>query len=167
MNGEEWRPVSGFEGQYEVSSNGRVRSLDRTIIKSDGRVCKFKGKVLNLNANSHGYVTARFPKRSAVGVHRLVAEAFIPNPEGLPNVLHWDDNPTNNRKENLRWGTQRDNIRDILRNGNHDQANRTHCPAGHEYTAENTGTYTTKQGWKSRHCRACRKQKYEEKRDSR
>jgi len=86
-----------------------------------------------------------------VYVHRLVAEAFIPNPEGLPFVRHLDDNPANNAASNLAWGTRSDNGVDAVRNGINPNRNKTHCKNGHEFTPENTRV--SAQGW--RYCKAC------------
>jgi hypothetical protein len=89
-------------------------------------------------------------------VHRLVLLAFSghcpPGKEGL----HWDDDPTNNRLENLRWGTPGENQQDCIRNGNHPKVNITHCPQDHEYSAENTHI-DPRTG--HRFCRSCFKEK--------
>ena len=99
---EEWRTIVGYEGQYEVSSYGRVRSLDRY----DKMNRFWKGRILNLHTGTGGYL---FVGLSSNGneknylVHRLVAQAFIPNPNNLPQVNHKDENKANNAAENLEW----------------------------------------------------------------
>ena len=127
MNSEEiWRPVVGYEGLYEVSSLGRVRSLDK--YDSINRFCE--GRILKLSSDRLGYLRAQLysnSKRKSFLVHRLVAQAFIPNPDNLPQVNHIDENPSNDNVENLEWcdgkynvnyGTRIDRIRDIrLKNG--------------------------------------------------
>lgn len=117
---EEWKPVVGYEGFYSVSSKGRVRSEPRITLSVDGRTFRHRGFLLRPGRNSSG----RFGEnlcRDGVQVsrliHRLVAESFIPNPEGHPFVLHWDDNPENNQVSNLRWGTRSENTHDSIRNG--------------------------------------------------
>lgn len=154
---EEWRPVVGYEGLYEVSSLGRVRSLDRVIMRSNGYPQPLKGVVLTPNLGKRGSYTVMLPTASGqrqVKVHRMVAEAFIPNPSGFPVVRHLNDDPTDNRVENLAWGTQSDNMRDAIRNGTHRTpwVRKSHCKRGHEYTDENT--YTDPRG--RRRCRTCR-----------
>ena len=101
---EEWRTIVGYEGQYEVSSYGRVRSLDRY-----DRMNRFwKGRILNLHTGTGGYL---FVGLSSNGneknylVHRMVAQAFIPNPDNLPQVNHKDEDKSNNRVDNLEWCT--------------------------------------------------------------
>lgn len=123
---EEWRPIVGYEGLYEVSSYGRVRSLD----KYDSMNRFYEGRILKLFADRLGYLRAQLysnSKRKSFLVHRLVAEAFIPNPDNLPQVNHIDENPSNDNVDNLEWcsakynsnyGTRIDRIRDIrLKNG--------------------------------------------------
>lgn len=109
---EEWRPVKGFEGIYEVSSFGSVRSADRITHYSDGRTGRMSGKILSPTFAGGGYARVilvkdgiKFPKN----VHRLVAEAFIPNPSNLPFIDHINCARNDNRVENLRWCTPREN----------------------------------------------------------
>lgn len=97
---EEWRPVVGYEGLYEVSNLGRVRSLDR-YVKGKGESYRLhKGKVLSPGIKSDGYLIVNLQRRMFY-VHRLVTEAFLPNPDNLPEVNHKDEDKTNNRVDNL------------------------------------------------------------------
>lgn len=112
---EEWRAVEGYEGIYEVSNFGNVRSLEReTSKKNSNNKYTLKAKRLKLCANSDGYFNVRPHKNGrakTVKVHRLVAKAFIPNPEGKLNVNHIDGNKTNNHVENLEWATHSENTK--------------------------------------------------------
>lgn len=143
----------GWEEYYEVSSHGRVRSVTRTLI--DGRVRQ--GQPMRVTRDTRGYgkvVLSRNGGRRYVHVHRLVAEAFIPNPESKPYVLHWNDLKSDNQVENLRWGTASENMADAVRNGVHPETKVTHCPRDHPYSLDNT-FYDRKN---RRGCRECRKQ---------
>lgn len=117
---EEWRAVKGYEGLYEVSNMGRVRSLDRTAKATRlGKQYELpvKGKMLTPHPRRHGYLGVQlFGKgghktrgMKSVSVHRLVAEAFIPNPNNLPEVNHKDEDKQNNRLDNLEWISHIDN----------------------------------------------------------
>ena len=111
---EEWRPVVGYEGLYEVSNTGRVRSLDRyTKYRCSYRL--HKGKVLSPAIKDNGYLIVRLQKRMFY-VHRLVAEAFIENPDNLPEVNHLDEDKTNNRVDNLEWCDHKYNMNYGTRN---------------------------------------------------
>lgn len=107
---EIWKPIDGYEGLYEVSNLGRVRSLE--FRNNQGAYSRLL--VMNPTDNGHGYkivgLTGIGRKRNFY-VHRLVAEAFIPNPKKLPVIDHIDHNRANNRVDNLRWITQGDNVR--------------------------------------------------------
>lgn len=109
--GEQWLPVVGYEGLYEVSSAGRVRSMP------GGR---HSGQILSQHED-RGYMhtsLTRFENgvrtQKMRWVHRLVAEAFIPNPENKPQVDHIDTNRSNNSKDNLRWATAKENSRNPI-----------------------------------------------------
>jgi hypothetical protein len=110
------KPVKGYEGYYEVDCLGRVYSLDRVITVNDnGRVYDkpVAGKVMGQTVKSHGYKAVTLTKDGICKefyVHRLVAEAFIPNPDGLPMVNHKDEDKTNNFAENLEWCTNEYNV---------------------------------------------------------
>lgn len=145
---EYWRPVKGFEGLYEVSSAGQVRSLPR------GRSAGCAALRPGANRRGHLHVTLSAGNvQTTRYVHKLVAEAFIgPCPDGQ-EVRHWDGNPANNTVGNLRYGTRAENLLDAVRHGTHYNTQKTHCDSGHEFTPENT--YSPATG--GRACRECRR----------
>ena len=154
---ERWKPVTGYEGIYEVSSHGRVRSVDRTVTRSDGRVHRHKGKLLRTPLSAGGgypfVKLSNHGKTQVRTVYSLVAETFIgTRPEGM-EVCHNDGDRTNNHLDNLRYGTSSDNNLDQLRHGTHTNAAKTHCPLGHELFAENIPPSIAKRG--RRQCLAC------------
>lgn len=104
---EDWRDVIGYEGLYQVSNKGRVRSLDRTT--SDGR--HIKGKLKTSSSKYSSVTLYKNNKYVNALVHRLVAIAFIPNPDNLPEVDHIDTDPSNNNVTNLRWISSSGNMR--------------------------------------------------------
>ena len=101
MNKEIWKDIKGYEGLYQVSNKGNVRSLHYGKIKQ-----------LSIVKRSNGYLMVSLwnkMKRKHYLVHRLVAEAFIPNPNNYPQVNHKDENPINNSVDNLEWCTSKYN----------------------------------------------------------
>src|SRR5512139_1879805 len=110
---ETWVQVKGFEGIYEVSSAGRVRSLDRLVNGKPGASKGLKkGKVLKHKIDKYGYPCVQLissGKRKHVTVHRLVAEAFIPRDDNAKQVNHKDKVKTNNNTYNLEWVTVQEN----------------------------------------------------------
>lgn len=107
---ELWKEVEGYEGIYEVSSLGRIRSLDRQKAEGRGNY-KRKGRVLQPStADRYAVVTLCRGGRSKYHLlHRLVAKAFIPNPDAKPYVNHIDGNVLNNKVDNLEWVTNAEN----------------------------------------------------------
>ena len=109
MNDSEvWKDVAGYEGYYQVSNKGNVRSLERK--DSIGR--KIGGRILKLGYDKGGYLKVALCKNGKIKnkkTHRLVAEAFIPNPNNYPEVNHLDEVKDNNNVENLEWCTSRYN----------------------------------------------------------
>lgn len=131
------RPVRGYEGYYEVDNFGKVYSVDRVIKIVHGgneRETHFKGKEMRQHIHPNGYMIVgltRNGKTKMMRVHRIVAEAFIPNPGNLPYVIHKDENKTNNIPDNLEWCTPRYNI---LYNGANKRAAET--KRGRKHTQE-------------------------------
>lgn len=104
---EIWKDIKGYEGKYQISNLGRVKSFPRKGARKTEHILK-------PNKNHRGYLIIHLQnnyKRKGVVLHRLVAEAFIPNPNNLPQVDHIDDNKENNKVSNLQWITNYDNMR--------------------------------------------------------
>jgi hypothetical protein len=103
---EIWKPI---DEQYEISNYGNIKRLESEIITSNGRIRKYPEKILNTPLNKKGYLTVSL-YRKMYSVHRLVAEAFIPNTENKPEVNHKDLDKTNNHDWNLEWVTHSENM---------------------------------------------------------
>lgn len=136
---EEWRPITRVNGAYEVSSQGRVRNratghiLSPDLVKGYRRVTMYSGG------------------RVRVTVHRLVCEAWHGPPPPGALACHRNDEPLDNRPENLHWGTPKSNVREAVENRKHRNSRKTHCPSGHAYDAGNTKVKPN--GW--RLCKVC------------
>ena len=118
---EIWKPIKGFEEFYDVSNYGRIRSKDRIKKLSFGRQGILRGKILKLQPNSKGYLRIQLcnkrGEKTYFFVHRLVAQAFIENPQNLPVVNHLDFDYTNNRADNLEWTTLKGKVQYSLVRG--------------------------------------------------
>jgi len=137
---EQWRPVVGFEDLYEVSDQGRVRSLPRTFMRSDGKRGGRRGKVRKLAWNTSGYAGVQLMELGVPTmqlVHRMALFAFVGEPAPGLVGCHNDGDKTNNALSNLRWDTSQANSQDTVRHGRHYQANQTHCKRGHEFAGHN------------------------------
>lgn len=114
MKEEQWKPIKGLEGYYEVSNQGRIRSLDRVLLGCYGSVQHKKGQLMKPINMPNGYLAQGFNyngKHRQYYIHRLVAQAFIPNPNNLPEVNHKDEDKANNVVDNLEWCDRIYNIR--------------------------------------------------------
>ncbi len=152
--GERWLPVVGYEEWYEVSDQGRVRSLDRWVY---GRRTRwFPGRMLSSHRDGHyPQVTLAYAgKHHDARIHELVLTAFVgPRPSPSAVARHYDDDPSNNTVENLLWGTSGENRRDCVRNGTHAATLRKRCPIGHLLQRPNLVASRAKAG--HRVCLAC------------
>ena len=115
MKKEIWKDIAGYEGLYQVSSFGKIKALPK-YTNSNGYLELRKEKLLKpaLTGKFRNYPTVTFVKdgkRKSYKVHRLVAEAFIPNPDKYPMINHRDENTLNNMADNLEWCTNRYNVK--------------------------------------------------------
>ena len=119
MNKEEWKPIKGYEGLYEISNWGRVKSLlgwnGHKYIQRERILDPYKQQSNKYYSRSVVKLT-KDNKTKDFKVHRLVAEAFIPNPDNYTVVNHIDGNSLNNKVENLEWCTQKVNIKHAINN---------------------------------------------------
>lgn len=108
---ELWAFIKGYEGLYEVSTNGRVRSIDRECVREDGRIVHFKGCERKQHKRTYMTVTlSKNSKHETRDVHRLVAETFLVKPNGASEVNHIDGDKFNNKLSNLEWVTKGENL---------------------------------------------------------
>lgn len=114
---EEWRDIPGYEGMYQVSNKGRVKSLARDVIRWNKGTYTQPERILEPYLKN-GYPTVALRKENKEtfrgGVHILVARAFIPNPENKSFIDHWDTNKENNKVSNLSWVTREENEQNCL-----------------------------------------------------
>ncbi|WP_374243086.1 NUMOD4 motif-containing HNH endonuclease [Mycobacterium sp. CnD-18-1] len=133
---EEWKPVVGYEGLYEVSSHGRIWSIPR--VARSGR--KIRGRIRKLSSNPAGYavvILSRDGRNNGFLVHRLVLEAFVGScPAGM-EACHFDGIKSNNHLANLRWDTKMANVTDAVRIGSRPDPNRPQCARGHDLVGDN------------------------------
>jgi hypothetical protein len=123
MDEEIWAPIAGYEDLYEVSNMGRFRSLPRIRRAKCGKTAFNKGKILAPQRSvAGGYLRVALSKDGKVKdefAHRIVAKAFLQNPEGKPAVNHDDGDKTNNKVSNLEWSTHKENMDHAVETGLH------------------------------------------------
>lgn len=167
---ERWLPVVGYEGFYEVSDQGRVRSLEREILTSGGWTYTCKGRLLTqINGSSNiPYKVVNLSKKNKSrqrAVHLIVLDAFVsarpPGADACHNNGHyWDNSLTN-----LRWDSRSENQKDCVKHGTHPRSARTRCLRGHELRSPNLVKCVLP--W--RNCLACQRtfpRKYKAQRDN-
>lgn len=159
---ERWKPITGYEGLYEVSNKGNIRSVARVTIRSNGVPLTVRGKVIAQNpGNDMGHLKVVLQRDGVwrtFWVHRLVALEWCPRGPGLDYVLHGPEGETVNCADNLRGGTALDNAKDRAEFGAPYPPRQEMCGAGlHEMTEENI--YRPPKRPNDRHCKACQRQR--------
>lgn len=144
-----WAPIPGYEGAYEISDRGDVRSLARVIMRSNGKPQPIRERILRQSPQHRGHLRVALSGTGRLYVHRLVLLAFVGPPSPGQEACHWNDIPDDNRLENLRWATRSENVRDGFRNGRI-VPKKTHCIRGHHLTPETVYQYP-----KKRQCIKC------------
>lgn len=117
---EEWRDIQGYEGLYQVSNLGRVKSLERKVKGGWNNTRTVGERILKPCVNVEGYPKVSLCKEGAIRrfpIHRIVAQAFIPNPDGKPEINHIDGCKENNSVSNLEWVTRSENELHAWRTG--------------------------------------------------
>ncbi|WCP14488.1 hypothetical protein sphantq_02934 [Sphingobium sp. AntQ-1] len=129
LDGEVWLPVKGFEGFYEASSAGRIRSVDRVVAQKDRKPRRYSAKILSLKARDYGYYQVSLCRENTATrsyVHRIVCETFHgPAKHARMEVAHGDGNRLNNAAANLRWVTSEQNSKDMQRHGTWNRGDRS------------------------------------------
>ena len=124
-----WKDIKGFEGLYQVSTYGRVRSVNRIIKYSDGRIREYPEVELIPSIGTNGYFGVSLHvnnKKNRREIHRLVAESFLENPEGKLEVNHINGFKLNNKVNNLEWSSRQENMNHAISTGLHNQKGENH-----------------------------------------
>lgn len=144
MKNENWKDIPGYEGRYQASDLGRIKSLPfmQRFVSKGGKECwrLTKEKLLALHPQNGGYPVAHLyldDVRTARTVHRIVAELFIPNPFGLSDVNHRDGVKANCAASNLEWCTRSQNLKHAVAAGLVPSAMSVTAPSGRSYPSVN------------------------------
>lgn len=155
---EVWRAIPGWEGFYEASNLGQIRSVNRYVhYVNRSNPVFYEGCVLKGWKTPGGYRRVSLTKNNRHyprSVHRLVMLAFTGAQGSENDVRHLNGDPADNRLENLSYGSKSENRRDTIRHGRDRNLNKTHCPRGHEYGERNTYHGSNSRG-EFRLCREC------------
>lgn len=156
---EQWKPIPAWEGLYEASTHGRIRSVARKVMRSNGVPQTIRARILKQSPMGVRRFAVRLygPKgrKELSMVHHLILETFVgPRPPGSL-ARHLNDDPCDNRPENLRWGNKQENARDAVANGLNRNSNKTICKRGHPLTADNVYVRKARPGGMRRECRQC------------
>ncbi len=152
----DWRAVPDYEGWYEVSDQGRVRSVERTVRYVDGRVRRYPQRELKLGLSTGGYPQVGLSRDNSTrifSVHRLVLMAFVGACPPGHEALHANDVRADARLGNLSWNTSSQNDYDMVRRGRHHLASRGQCGFGHDLEDPNIAPNRRS----GRHCLACQR----------
>lgn len=155
---ETWRPIPDWEGYYEASDHGRIRSVERMVYAGGGRTRRNPSKVLapQSNGRADDRRTVHLSRDGQVSSQRiapLVLTAFVgPRPKGL-ECCHANGDEMDDRLENLRWDTRSGNLSDAVRHGTNPSTRKTRCPRGHALVAPNLTASCLAIG--RRQCLAC------------
>lgn len=150
---ERWLPIPDWEGSYEASSLGRVRSLDRLLRQRSGILRRHRGRVLSQSPSGSGYLKVALGRGNTKYVHQLVLMAFVGRrPLGM-EACHANGHLTDNRASNLTWDTSTMNKLDRIRHGTDPHSRRTVCPLGHSLIAPNLVAREVRRGYRA--CLAC------------
>ena len=156
---EIWKPIRGWEGIYEISNKARVRSLPRVVPRGNGSgPLQVKGQMLNPKINGGYYKVTLYSPRKEKTVHGLMGEHWIPKPDSEEPLMicHGIRGSLDNQLDNLRWGTSSDNNKDIVRDGDHHEARKTHGDCGHVLKEPNLiNSRVTTYGHRA--CKACKR----------
>jgi len=142
---EIWKDIPGFEGLYQVSDLGRVKSLDRIEHNKNGRILPIKDRIMATHSNGKGHIKLTLSKgscRNKKYIHRLMAEVFVPNPNGYKLINHIDGNPSNNILSNIEWVSMRENVTHGLKKKNSRKKSSS-------YPGVHLNTVNTNKKWKA------------------
>lgn len=167
---EEWRDVPGYEGYYQVSNLGSVKSLKRVVVRSDSRSTTVRERILCWGRGTGGYWHVGLSKDGQVWqvmVHTLVAMVFLGERPSGYDICHNDGIKSNNAVSNLRYDTRSANLMDEVFAGRNHHAKKAFCKWGHAFSEGNFRVRNKANGLTQRICKVCSKTRVAFRRDAR